>query len=687
MDESHQGWIEAEESLLKRSLQALHEIRRADQERESALVAKGRALTAERTALRGDKLQQQVLDQALDETAQHLEAHRRANKARTISLEEPYFAHLELVEEGRARDVLLGKGTVIDRRLPAQLVDWREAPISRLYYEYEQGDEFCEEIAGREREGEIAIRRRLDIRSGVLQEIGCGEVVLRRRPGGWIRVGGGDPQAPVERSEREDHRLPDIVSLITPDQFAILTRPEAGVVLLRGQAGSGKTTVALHRIAYLHYQDPDRFQPSRALVVMFNKALQTYVSKSLDDLDLRGVRVETFHGWARQHLAHAGPPLRFQAGTPPKIAEIKRHPAMEGLLRATVEDLGSKAERWFDVPPSLQGAFSDLAGSGLERLHGFFSRHDLPPHAVAQRDRLVSRLQDHLRDLRGLFDDLERCQRCLPTSLHDAIPLAREQMAQRGRSQVVDFEDAALLLRLGQLKHQLMPGLRCPWRGQFTQVVIDEAQDLSLVEIAVLIEAADEGRSVTIAGDPAQTLYRTDAVDFEALLGQLTGRGATRLDTLPVGHRSSAPIMALALKALGRSDPALIAQTRPGGPVLWLETDRAATLAEELRAFRETRPNSLIAVLCKQRREADAWFGQLRPLLPEVRRGERARFTFEPGVVVTNVHQVKGLEFDGVVVVEPSAYRDHERRLLHVAITRAADRLWIVASRGRGLLG
>jgi DNA helicase II / ATP-dependent DNA helicase PcrA len=267
------------------------------------------------------------------------------------------------------------------------------------------------------------------------------------------------------------------------------------------------------------------------------------------------------------------------------------------------------------------------------------------------------------------------------------LPAARAKIAERSASGL-DFDDAALLLRLGQLKHEAMPALACPWRRQFTHVVIDEAQDLSLVEIAVLIEAADEGRSVTIAGDPAQTLYRSEPVDFDALLARLTGAGASRLDTLPVGHRSSAPILDLALRALGRSDPALLARTRDGAPVVWLEGDRATVdaLVAELRAFRDRRPTALVAVLCKQKRDADRWFERLGPALPDVRRGDRDGFTFEPGVVVTNAHQVKGLEFDGVVVVDPRAYGEADRRLLHVAITRAADRLWVFAPEGRGVI-
>ena len=94
-----------------------------------------------------------------------------------------------------------------------------------------------------------------------------------------------------------------------------------------------------------------------------------------------------------------------------------------------------------------------------------------------------------------------------------------------------------------------------------------------------------------------------------------------------------------------------------------------------------------MAVLTRTKAEADRWADALDPLLEgDVRRGYRDAFGFEAGVVVSNVHQVKGLEFDGVVLVEPAGYAARDRNLLHVAITRAADKLWVVARTSRGPL-
>jgi DNA helicase-2/ATP-dependent DNA helicase PcrA len=255
----------------------------------------------------------------------------------------------------------------------------------------------------------------------------------------------------------------------------------------------------------------------------------------------------------------------------------------------------------------------------------------------------------------------------------------------------VDWEDAALLLRLGQLKKQADPELSCPWAGIYAHLVIDEAQDLSTVEIEALVDAADAGRSVTIAGDPAQKILADAQFEgFEQLLRRLTGQVEVRLDALAVGHRSTRPIMELAILALGQgpsADPSVIA-ARDGEPVEWLEGATAADdAAAAVERFRTSRPSALVAVLAKGKTTADQWARRLEAAgLTGVRRASRGDFSFQPGVLVSNVHQVKGLEFDGVVLVEPADFNETDRQLLHVALTRAADRLWIVAGRGRGML-
>ena len=105
-----------------------------------------------------------------------------------VDITSPYFAHMRLAEGGKSRDVMIGKRGFIDRQSNVQIVDWRNAPVSRIYYRYEEGDDYEEEIAGRRVDGMVEVRRNVSIARGNLRRIGAPQgTYLRDARGGWCR--------------------------------------------------------------------------------------------------------------------------------------------------------------------------------------------------------------------------------------------------------------------------------------------------------------------------------------------------------------------------------------------------------------------------------------------------------------------------------------------------------------------
>lgn len=681
-------WILDEETAVATVLPKLKALQLTHATKEQSLRQRVRDAHKAWTDARGDRVQREALEAALEEETRHLKAHLAARRSRDLPLGSPYFARLVLTEPKRSQELMLGKVGVVEKGL--RIVDWRHAPIARLYYEYEEGEEYCEEIANREREGILSVRRRVDIRGGSLVEVERNGEVLRRSDSGSYLP----PDQVEAREGRSDHRLPDIVSLITREQFGLIAQADAGVVLLRGRAGSGKTTVALHRVAWLHFQDPDRFRADRVLIVMFNKALRTYIARVLPELGVPGVGAATFHGWATQMLREGGLHPRFTGKLPRDAGQLKRHPAMEDVLAAGLHDLGARLGAWAveKVPEAQKVWRKTVSQPGFQRL-AHLLRADVLGALQAQLSR---RVLDHRRDLLSILANEALLKSHLPATVHRSIPDLLQATQTCAADGTVGFEDAALLLRLGQLKAAIDPTLNVPWADRYAHIVIDEAQDLSTLEITALVHAADERRSVTIAGDPAQKILAQSGFEgFDTLLRRFGQGTAVELKSLQIGHRSTKPIMSLALRCLGvdpTKDPAA-SKARDGEPVVWVQpktSDDAgwvAAVAAELAAFRASRPTALVAVLALRKNVADQWARQLKEAgLADVRRAERSNFRFTPGVIVSNVHQVKGLEFDGVVVVDPAAFAHRDRHLLHVAITRAAERLWVVAPRGPGRL-
>ena len=117
-------------------------------------------------------------------------AQRRAKVIEgTVDAMSPYFGRMVLEEEERKREILIGRSTFLDSKTGVRIVDWRDAPVSRVYYRYEEGDDYDEIFGDREVEGEVLVRRNLSITGGKLRRIGTPQGTFRRgRDGAWKRA-------------------------------------------------------------------------------------------------------------------------------------------------------------------------------------------------------------------------------------------------------------------------------------------------------------------------------------------------------------------------------------------------------------------------------------------------------------------------------------------------------------------
>ncbi len=162
---------------------------------------------------------------------------------------------------------------------------------------------------------------------------------------------------------RADKALPEIAALIDKEQFELITQPGSGIVVIQGGAGSGKTTVALHRVAYLNFQDPRRFKATNTLFVVPSQSLVRYVGGVLPALGVGGVPVVTYTGWARTTRMRCLPeaPAKYNLEPPDQVSRVKKHPAMLDVLANWV--VRQAAEVGADI-----AAIDADAGAEWERL-------------------------------------------------------------------------------------------------------------------------------------------------------------------------------------------------------------------------------------------------------------------------------------------------------------------------------
>ncbi|HXJ33364.1 MAG TPA: ATP-binding domain-containing protein [Candidatus Eisenbacteria bacterium] len=610
---------------------------------------------------------------------------RTAERAAAVDTASPYFAHLRLRENRAVQEILIGKTT---RLLPGYpIVDWRNAPISRVFYRYRQGEEYEEEIAGRVKEGVVLARRTVSIRDRQLRRVDAPEGIFQTddgTEGGWqrlerepARLAGGQGSALrahgadeiAARSlgtggrglrRRADKHLPDIAGLIDSTQFDLITKPSSGFVVIRGTAGSGKTTVALHRIAYLAYDDP-RIDSPDTLFVVFSQALRDYVSHVLPALQVNRVQVRAFHEWASDVVRRLFPrlPHTIRDTTPAVVHRLKLHPVLMVALERHVHATPGKA--------SARQVVDDW-GSTLMNL-------TLLEEVVAA-------------EAPGTFssEELRRATDWCRVR-HEELTafLAGDDAVQAE----IDEADEALLLYAWELRVGALPG-----RGErplrYRHIAVDEVQDFAPIEVRVLLGCLDERKSITLAGDTQQAIVEHGGFrSWSEFLGRL-GLDGTEVSTLEVSYRCTHEIASFAVALLGdlRED-ATPPKTVRSGPVIELFrfTDHGACvgwLSDALKELVAAEPLASVAILTPSAELSKLYFSGLQTSeTPRLRLVEHQNFTFAPGIEVTEVEQVKGLEFDYVVVVEASStsYPDTatSRRRLHVAATRAVHQLWLTS--------
>jgi DNA helicase-2/ATP-dependent DNA helicase PcrA len=604
---------------------------------------------------------------------------RSARGAARVDPGSPYFAHLRLRENGRERDLCLGRATCIEDGL--RIVDWRNAPISKVFYRYQQGEEYEETLGDRVHSGEVLARRTVNIREAVLERIESPEGIFiadASQSGGWIRsehekpaLAGGESSALRAREPgdhapqlgtpghtgRADKRLPEITGLIDPEQFELITRPATGFLAIRGTAGSGKTTVALHRIAYLAFDDPE-VDSARTLVTVFSPALRNYVGHVLPSLGLANVQISTLHSWlAKQRRRHFPQlPRRVREDAPALVQRLKLHPVVEAALAEQVRRVsGSK---------TANQALDDWA-------------------SALTQEKLLAEVCAKLAP--GAFSNAE-IRRFVDWNQRRNEELFARLEGDSGSRPELDAEDDALLLRAWQLR----VGPLSLSRGRplrYRHIAIDEVQDFSAIEVHVLLGCLDRNQSITLAGDTQQHVIEHSGFTSWSAFLQGLGLPGTAVETLRVSYRSTRQILNFALTLLGDlledDEPPIV--TRSGPPVeLFRFTDRGACvafLADALQKLLNREPMASVAILTPSPESSALYFDGLskNDLLP-VRRVENCDFSFAPGIEVTEIEQVKGLEFDYVILadVNDANYPDAaiSRRLLHVGATRAAHQLW-----------
>ena len=498
----------------------------------------------------------------------------------------------------------------------------------------------------------------------------------------------------------------DIVATIQGEQDAIIRAPLDECIVVQGGPGTGKTAVGLHRVAFLLYTHREQLERERVLIVGPNRIFFRYISQVLPSLgETAGVQL-TIEGLTSGRFPVRGEDAPSQARLKgdARMAVVVRNAALDRMAPAAAGDItlntafgrvtleAADVDRIAtsaldsgrplnDARASVRDQLVDLAWRGYRAKHEsdpsawatFVDRVRMSPDFKKALDKRWPTLSasDLVRKLYGNRRLLDRATRDVLTE--DERDLLARKPAARLNEERWTTADAAILDEADAVLNRTSQ--------QYGHIIVDEAQDLSPMQLRIIARRARRG-SMTILGDLAQATVPGGQTRWADAIDMLAAP-TTRYEELTVGYRVPAPILEFANRLMPIAAPGLrpttSARTRGQSPRL-IATDlegRATAVASEASALAARWTSTAIVVPDSLRQDTIA---ALTAAGLEFSDGQKTSELGEHVTLLTPA-TTKGLEFDAVLVVEPSRIVDedeHGIRLLYVVLTRAVQELAIL---------
>ena len=604
----------------------------------------------------------------------------------------------------------IGRLAVADEQAEPIVVDWR-APVAEPFYRATGRDPMG---LARRRHFAVEGRRLLGIEDELFGEGHLGVGHDEGLADGAQLRGYSTLIASLERGRTGT--LGDIVATIQGEQDEIIRSPQAGVLVVQGGPGTGKTVVALHRAAYLLYTHRFPLEDQGVLVIGPNRVFLKYIEQVLPSLGEAGIEQVV--------LADLVPDVAFTdrgADTDsPLAARVKGDARMSDVIDRAVNDR-ERALRDDLVVPFGSGYVRLTAAESahiVKQARRRYRRHNAGrkfvesevfaamanswragetsgPEVRAEVRRLpeVRAALDWMWPVltpAQLLHDLFGSMALLRLAARGVLEDREYKALQRPRSaSVADVRwtpaDVALL---DDAREVLGP---TPGKGgkidesdeirTYGHIVIDEVQDLTPMQLKMATRRSLNG-SLTVVGDIAQATGPLAPDDWDDVLAHLPDRKPPRVIGLSVGYRIPSQIMEYANRVMLAATPGLRAPTsvRVGdeSPHVVRVDGLASGVVDEVRRVRSALDSASIAVVAP-----DELCDELSAALTDggLAHGRASTAGLDQLLTVVPVSVVKGLELDAVVVVEPAAIVDdheHGLRALYVALTRPTQRLSVV---------
>ena len=600
-----------------------------------------------------------------------------ARKRKLLKLiDSPYFGRIDFTTGAppETNVIYIGIYSFADQSQRVNLIyDWR-APISSMFYDYELGRASYETPAG-PADGEIVLKRQYRIADGKM------EFMLENA----VSILDGVLQEELSRSS--DERMKNIVATIQRDQNAVIRNETARVMIIQGVAGSGKTSIALHRIAFLLYRFRETVKARDILIISPNKVFADYISNVLPELGEEHIPETGMEEIASELLEHK---YTFQTFFD-QVTQLLENPDpgfIERIQAKSTFEFLSKLNQYLIHIENNYFTFTELRIAGTVVPFPFIEERFKAYHRIPLLKRfseVVKDIQNYLRNnMSRKLNGRERAQ------LWEAVPrmfkignvfdlyqdfyiwLGKPELL-RADNRILEYADVFPLIYF-KLR---LEGIQSRF-DSVKHLLVDEMQDYTPVQYAVLSRIFHCKK--TILGDVSQTVNPYSASSAETIEKIFPNADIVKLVR---SYRSTLEITTFS-QNISRN-PSIIPMERHGEPpaVKGFENNAAETefIKDQIVRFKNSTHGSM-GIICKTQEQANVLYERLKS--PGVNLLTPDSSAFSNGVILATVHLSKGLEFDEVVVPFASSNNYHtevDKSMLYIACTRAMHELTLTYSK------